>query len=61
PPAGIRHSRQNCNWQHKAITKLHQHGVNIDIEGVLSPDDYRIYKQVHGLPVTTPAANRRYF
>ena len=45
---GITHY-PNVSWQHKAIKTLEKLGIRLDVEKLLTPEDYRLYKQKFGL------------
>ena len=45
---GVVHN-PNVTWQHKVITKLSEFGVNIDPASVLTREDYKIYRNRHGI------------
>ena len=47
-PIGIIHY-PNVTWQRKAIQAFEKSGINLDVEKLLTPEDYRIYKQKYGL------------
>lgn len=43
------HSPQNYSWQKKAIDSLNKLGVSVSPKDVLSEDDYKKYKRLHGV------------
>lgn len=45
----IVHSPFNFNWQHKAISFLREYGVQIDLEEIFTPNEYRSYKRMYGV------------
>ncbi len=47
-PISIIHN-PNLTWQHKVIQAFQQLGVELDAERLLTPQDYRAYKQKYGL------------
>lgn len=48
----------NGQWQSKVINFLADHGVELDIESLLSPAEYRGHLAVHGYPVVKTAKSR---
>lgn len=45
-------------WQNTLFTFLGQQGISLDIEKLLSPEDYRHQKRVHGIPEVVPEGKR---
>lgn len=45
---GIVH-HPNITWQHKVVNTLEKLGIRLDVEKLLTPEDYRKYKQKYGL------------
>lgn len=55
--ADITHNPHNQNWQANVFKFLADNGIEVDIENLLTPQDYKEYIQRHGLPVI--ASTRR--
>ncbi|WP_177186081.1 EH signature domain-containing protein [Marinobacter segnicrescens] len=54
PLEAVTHNR---SWQSKVINFLSEHGIELDIESLLSPEDYRGHLSIYGYPVVeTPKA-----
>jgi hypothetical protein len=49
--AVITHNPSRLNWQKKAIDFLSKQGIQLDLEKLFSPENYRLYKRYYGLPV----------
>jgi len=43
-------------WQHKVFEFLTEHGINLDLEQLLTRADYRALLAKHGRPIVSPAA-----
>lgn len=48
----------NGTWQSKVINFLAEHGVELDIESLLSPAEYRGHLAIHGYPVVKTPKTR---
>lgn len=55
PYTDIMHAK---NWQNKVFEFLGSHGIELDIEALLSPADYKRYLQKHGIPYINPTKTR---